>query len=478
MSRNIVDYLLNENSSSSNDHFILGRYGNMSFSELQNKINIYSNFFKKKLGKGEICILQAANSPFFIQVYLSIMHSGNIVVPIDKTYNSKYIKNIIVQIKPKMLVCDNQTKINYIDLNLSVVDKKILESFPSSKQKKSTFFEIAQLLPTTGSTATPKFVTLTHKNLISNCKSILKYLSIDTNDKIALVLPLSYTFGLSILHTFLKSQAQILICNDFIFFKNLFADILEHKCNFFAGVPSHYNLLLTKSNLESSSLHSLSSFLQAGGHMEPDSIIKFLDYFPDADFFVMYGQTEATARITYLNPKDLNDNLGSVGMPIDGVNLEILDDFGNPAKKGEIVISGDNVMKGYYNDPAQTSLVLRNGKLYTGDFGRKNSKGFLYIEGRKTSFFKSGGFRINPKEIEKIIMKIPEVIECRVFGEKDSLLGKAAKAVILVEDIEKNNKDKIKSFCRSRLPSHKIPKYVEFIDSSMLKSGKIVNQKR
>jgi acyl-CoA synthetase (AMP-forming)/AMP-acid ligase II len=191
----------------------------------------------------------------------------------------------------------------------------------------------------------------------------------------------------------------------------------------------------------------------------------------------MYGQTEASARLSYLEPEKLLEKIGSIGKGIPGVTLTVRDDKGNvcaPGKVGEIVASGDNIMMGYWNQSEETARVLKPEGLYTGDLAKTDEEGYLYIVSRKSDMIKSGAHRISPKEIEEVLAEHEAVVESAVIGIPDEILGEAIKAIVVLKDgISVGEKDILKH-CRINLPQFKIPKFVELRDSlPKTPSGKI-----
>ena len=477
MSKHLVEYLFESVPKESTRNFLLGNFGELSFSTLKAKISSYSKFFSSEIGRGKVCLLQATNGPFFVECYLSIIYSGNIVLPIDSSYREDEILYIVKKAKPDLILCETKFRRNYVSTDIKLYDSSSFVNLQEAVDYKPIYNQIALLLTTTGSTGTPKLVMLTHDNIIENTNSILSYLNISKSDKMALVLPFSYTFGLSVLHTFLRCSSQLIICNDFIFFNKFFKSVNDYKCTYFAGVPSHYKLLLKKSNIRNENLKTLKNFLQAGGRLDNNSLLDFTELFPHSNFFVMYGQTEATARISYLEPKLLKDKLGSIGKPIDGVNMEIIKKDGQTAKTGEtgeIVVSGKNVMLGYFKDPKETALVINKNKLFTGDLAQMDAEGFIFIKGRKKNFIKSGGFRFDKREVEKIVLNFPGIIDCRAITIDDSIFGEAIKMLVFMKDKSFSDSEPIINHCRSKLPSYKVPKVVHFISEEDLRHGKIV----
>jgi len=176
---------------------------------------------------------------------------------------------------------------------------------------------------------------------------------------------------LSLLHTHLLVGGSVVLNNSFIFIGGIFRDLKQFNCTGFAGVPSHYQILIRKSkSFITSVFPDLRYVTQAGGKLPSVFIKEFADAFPRIDFFVMYGQTEATARLSYLPPSMLKEKPGSIGKGIPGVTLSVVNEQGldvKPGETGEVIAKGDNVMKGYYKDELLTSQTIRDGYLFTGD---------------------------------------------------------------------------------------------------------------
>jgi acyl-CoA synthetase (AMP-forming)/AMP-acid ligase II len=183
----------------------------------------------------------------------------------------------------------------------------------------------------------------------------------------------------------------------------------------------------------------------------------------------MYGQTEATARLSYLPPARLVDKLGSIGMGLPSTHLEVLKPDGSPVtpgsgETGEIVAAGTNITLGYWNDPVETARHFRDGKLHTGDIARVDGDGFIFIVERERDFIKSGGNRVSSKEVLDVIVEMPAVVEAAVLGFPHDLLGEAIHAFVVVARGAGLVPDDVQAHCRRRLPTNKVPAKVVFID--------------
>ena len=223
--------------------------------------------------------------------------------------------------------------------------------------------------------------------------------------------------------------------NRFMFPEKVLDEMAEKKCTGFAGVPSTYQILLRRTHFAKRSFPALRWLQQAGGKLPNPFIQEIRRAFPQVRLFVMYGQTEATARLSYLPPELLDEKLGSIGKGLPGSRLEVLKDDGTPVRPGrdevgEIVASGDNITLGYLNDAEETARFFRNGRLFTGDMARVDRDGFIFIVERARDFIKAMGNRVSPKEIEEVLSQMPEVVEAAVIGVPDEIWGEAIKAYL------------------------------------------------
>jgi acyl-coenzyme A synthetase/AMP-(fatty) acid ligase len=238
------------------------------------------------------------------------------------------------------------------------------------------------------------------------------------------------------------------------------------RCTGFYGVPLTFELI--KRQLEPSELAipSLRYLAQAGGAMHPDTIAWVRATFAPARLFVMYGQTEATARLSYLPPERAADKAGSIGRGIPGVELKVMDEQGNElptGQVGELWARGDNVTPGYFRDEAATAQILSNGWLRTGDLGFRDADGFVFLTGRAKQILKIGGHRVSPVEIEQALAAHPDVLETAVVGMGDPLGGEAAAAFVVLKTGASATELELRKYCRETMPAWKIPKGVTII---------------
>jgi acyl-CoA synthetase (AMP-forming)/AMP-acid ligase II len=277
---------------------------------------------------------------------------------------------------------------------------------------------------------------VSHGNLIANTEAIIRSQGLTERDRAMLILPLSYCFGASVLHTHLYQGGSVVFDRRFMFPDKVLHALNEHECTTFAGVPTVYSILLRRSHLRSIPLPSLKRFLQAGGPLAPNLVEEMRSIFPGKDFYVMYGQTEATARISCLAPEHLEAKLGSVGRPLDNLRLRVVGEDGEnlPAGKvGELLVSGPSIARGYLNAPEATESVFECGWLRTGDLAHLDADGYLWIDGRKGSFIKMRGIRLSFAEVEAKVAAVPGVYECAAAAVPHQEVGEAL-ALYIVPD--------------------------------------------
>jgi len=278
--------------------------------------------------------------------------------------------------------------------------------------------ELSLILATSGSTGSQKMVKLSHQNVLSNAKSIFNYLELNADERPITTLPPSYTYGLSIIHSHMMVGAAIAVTNKTFFDRDFWNFFRNVGATSFGGVPYHYEML-KKLRFTKMELPSLRTMTQAGGRMEPALIKEYGEYCVSNGmrFFTMYGQAEATARMSYLPYEKTVSKAGSIGVAIPGGKFWIEDESGEvirgPDVSGELVYEGDNVSMGYaysYEDLVKGDEI--NGVLRTGDVAMRDVDGYYYIVGRLKRFIKLFGRRINLLDVEKMIFNEGHEVVC------------------------------------------------------------------
>ena len=439
----------------------------------------------KHLNTGDRVCIHLTNSIEYVCAYYACWKMNLVPVALNTFASQQEIRNWTADCQGRIILSRKLSAADF-DTPVCLISTNLIDFFIDDKKiaRPSSIFpecyvgtdDVATIIYTSGTTGNPKGITLTHSNLSANVQAIIKSLSINHYDIFLCVLPFFYSFGNSILHTHLVSGATLVLQNSVMYPIEIFNAIDREKCTGFAGVPSIYISLLKKVDFTGHDLSSLRYMTQAGGPLSVEFIDQIREKLPDVQFVVMYGQTEASSRISYLPPEKLESKLGSVGVGINGVTISVRKEGGalcQTMEIGEICINGNNVMLGYWNNEVATARVLDNGRLKTGDLGYLDEDDYLYIVGRQSEILKISEHRVSPYEIEEVLLLHPQVEECVVVGCSHEQMGQYAKAFIVKNgsDISVNH---LKKFCKQLLANYKIPKEIEFIDRlPKTASGKI-----
>ena len=459
--------------------------------QLRNCISNFITFlYERGLSKGSRILLLSENSIFGCIAYLSVIRAGGVIVPLAPTISKQSINHVIDSVKPDLILCETkeikeQIRIlctSFKDIKALIDPQEAGVDFSSWYHKNSgkddqiikdeirNPSDLADIIFTSGSTGMPRGVMISHQNLMANTESIIKYLKITCSDRAMMVLPFYYCYGASILQTHLTVGASVLIApNGIMMFPEKLVKLLkESRCTSFYGVPSTYQVLSRLSTFLKTSFPTIRYFAQAGGRLPPDQIDEIIEAHPKIDFYVMYGQTEATARLSYLPPELIRSKRGSIGKGIPGVKIWVENEAGEkvlPGEMGQIVATGLNISSGYWQDQKETEKYISDGHLKTGDLAVIDEDGFIYIKDRQKDFIKVSGVRVSSKEIEDEILRNKEIVECAVFGIPDGLLGEAIVSVIVKSEHSKLDKDSLKRALKMNLPKEKIPKHISFVQS-------------
>jgi long-chain acyl-CoA synthetase len=339
----------------------------------------------------------------------------------------------------------------------------------------------ALILYTSGSTGIPRGVVQTFRNLDANSRSIVAYLGLDATDRALLVLPLYYCYGRSVLQTHLLAGGSVHLDNRFAYPRMVLEALGAEGCTGFAGVPLTYEIIRRQVDVSTLTFPRLRYLTQAGGPMAPETIDWVRAAFAPARLFVMYGQTEATARLSYLPPERAIEKRGSIGIAIPGVELAVLDDKGRalpPGEVGHLVARGDNVTPGYLDEPAETAAILHDGWLWTGDLAERDADGFFFHRGRSKDILKVGGHRVSPIEIEHVVAEHPDIAEVAVIGRPDALLGEVPVAFVVPRPGHQPVEDGLKVYCRARMAPYRVPaRFITVASLPRNEAGKLLRAK-
>ena len=485
-----------------------------TFGELNDSANRLARLLVKRgLAKGDRVALFIENSKEYVASYYAVLKAGGITVALntdstadDVGYiiqdcgvrylvtNEKLLRKIraLVSGQPpgegnapgpsleQVLVWSESGAVGIEDSRREIIALPAsMEAEPAeSPGIRMIDLDIASIVYTSGSTGKPRGAVLSHLNIVTNTRSIVDYLELTPEDRIMVVLPFYYIYGKSLLNTHFFVGGSVVVDNRFMYPNVILQTMKDQAVTGFSGVPSTFTILLGRSNVRSQKFETLRYVTQAGGAMAPAVQKQVAEVFAPAKLFIMYGATEASARLSYLDPAELPRKWGSIGKAIPNVDLFVADECGNPlpaGEEGEIVARGSNLMSGYWNHPEETEKVLRNGLYYSGDIGRMDEEGFIFVVGRSKDMIKIGGNRVSAKEIEEALYEHPGIHEVAVIGIPDDVLGEAPKACIVLKSGYCGNiEEELGAFLKDHLALYKIPKCYEIRDSlPKNESGKI-----
>jgi long-chain acyl-CoA synthetase len=424
----------------------LAIFSDMGEKILYSDLDIISQNLLNKIPSRSLVFSLNQNTTGSLCGYVAFLQNGIVPVMLESNIDSELLKNLISIYSPEYLWLPTR------DLNKYSKGRVVHTVFDYSlvalgnRKGYPLHNDLALLLTTSGSTGSPKLVKLTYENLLSNALSISDYLSIDENEKPITSLPMHYSFGLSIINSHLISGATILLTGSTLMQKEFWSFLKLSEATSLSGIPYSFEML-KKLRFLSMDLPQLKTITQAGGKLNHELNKEFTEYCRKNNkrFYVMYGQTEATARMSYLPPEYSVEKLGSMGIAIPGGQFSLIDEFGNKIEGynevGELVYTGKNVSMGYATSGEDLAQGDENkGILVTGDLAKQDEDGFFYIVGRKKRFVKLYGNRVNLDETERLIKNL--ISDCACSGEDDKML-------IYLTD--KNLKEDIIKFVSSKI---------------------------
>ena len=398
--------------------------GGLKISYLQ--LDEFSKQLKTKIPPRSVIFSLNKNTLGSIIGYFSFIRNKVVPFMLEAKMEKSLIDKLISTYKPQFIWLPTEISSAYSKNSIiySLFDYSLIKL--ESNKKLKVHNDLAILLSTSGSTGSPKYVKISYKNIKSNSSSIVKYLSLDKNERPITTLPMSYSYGLSVINSHFQVGATLLLTNLSMFEKEFWDFLKNEKATSFSGVPYTFEML-KKLRFTKMSFPHLKTLAQAGGKMNFDLNKNFAEFCKENKkrFIVMYGQTEATARMSYLPDEYSLSKLGSIGKAIPGGKFSLINESSENIEQsdisGELVYEGPNVSMGYLNCLGDLSTNdENNGKLYTGDIAKRDIDGFYYISGRKKRFLKIFGNRINLDEIESLLKDV--VDECACIGNDDQII--------------------------------------------------------
>jgi acyl-CoA synthetase (AMP-forming)/AMP-acid ligase II len=326
--------------------------------------------------------------------------------------------------------------------------------------------DIACILYTAGTTGRPKGVLLSHRNCVWAAVNIACDIDLRPEYRVLMVFPLFHAaaFIIFVSNLFLGCTNVTMRSFDP---RRVMELVEQERISRMTFPPTVWNFILQLPDLEKYDTSSVRSLSSGAESMPLETKKRLLELFPNAGLGESYGMTESAATITTLRPEHVLEKMASVGMPFVNVMIRIVDESDRDVPQGEvgeILARGPNIMVGYYKDPQATAEALKGGWLHTGDMGRVDEDGFLYIVDRKKDMIISGGENIFPREIEEVLYRHPKILEAAVIGLPDPVWGERVHAVVALKPGESMTEQEVIDFCKAHIASYKKPKSVEFVE--------------
>ncbi len=430
----------------------------------------------KKLGlcERDRAAILMRNCPEYIITYFAIICSGGIAVPVNTFLIAKEVAYILNDSGCRILLYDIKHKkiVNSIKEHLPDIKTAMYEEIPEEEAPNYSGYdeETAVLLYTSGTTGFPKGAVLTHLNLISNIKACLKVMLFTHEDKVLLFLPLFHSFSFTVCVLLpIYSGATIVLLESVKPFSKVIKSILKDRITLFVGVPTIYNILVRKKipfifRFLINYFIKIRACVSGASALPKETILKFEKTF-NLPLLEGYGLTEASPVIA-VNPLNGVRKPGSVGPPLEGIDVAIVDDNNEKLKtgeKGELIAKGPNIMKGYFNMERETNDVLKEGWLYTGDMAKIDEDGYIYIIDRKKDLIIKDGLNIYPSEIETSVLRYPSVEECAMVGIKGTKGSEMPVLFIKKKDDVLLQEKEIRDYLKENVAMFKMPKKIIFL---------------
>lgn len=400
-----------------------------TYGDLKRTSGLFSSIFSQDAGK-QLVFIQCSNTAECVSAYLGSLQSNAAAALFSADISPELFSRLIAVYSPDWLFASDSFHAPSQYSLIATMGNYGVWGCRTAEREIHT--DLALLLSTSGTTGTPKLVRLSYANLQANAVSICEYLGLNQRERPVTSLPMAYSYGLSVINSHLLAGAAIILTNKGVFQKEFWKSVHAEKATSFAGVPYTYQMLL-RARLLSRTL-PIQTWTQAGGRLAPKCVeqVYAITQANGHRFYVMYGQTEATARIAYVPAHLLGENVGSIGIPIPGGRLRV------QPSTGELIYNGPNVMLGYAQNAQDLSRGNElHGELYTGDLARQGENGLFYITGRAARFLKVLGLRLSLDDIEATLGRhFDTPVAC--FGTDDALQ-------VAVEDSSLT--DSVRQFC-------------------------------
>lgn len=418
--------------------------------------------------KGDVVSLLLPNSVEYVIAYFACWHIGALAGPVNSLLKSQEIAYVISNSEAKLLLVHSEFEPQIENDNLKVVIFDNVEQFadqPVEETRIATDDE-AIIIYTSGTTGKPKGCLLTHGNVIANARQISSWLNFTEADRLLTMMPLFHMNAVSVTTMSALYAGGSTVVSQKFSATRFWQIMSDYQITSFGSVATMLSMLLSTypdgvpPGLRTEQLR----FAMCGSAPVPAEVMKHFEETFNCLVVEGYGLSESTCRSTF-NPPDRRRRAGSCGLPI-GNEMRVVDDEDRDVPDGslgEIVLRGENILKGYYKNPDATATAFRNGWFHTGDIGYRDKDGFYYIVDRKSDMIIRGGENIYPREIDEVLYQHPSVAAAAAVGVPDPLYGEEVAAVIVLKEGAKSTEQEVIEFCKARLADYKCPKSVHFV---------------
>jgi len=433
----------------------------------------------RNVGPGDPVGIMLPNVPQFAVAYFGVLRTGGVVVPMNPLLKAREVAYYLGDSGASVIfawhaaAAEAEVGAKQVEAEAIVVDPAtfgdlLATATPAPKVVDRAGHDTAVILYTSGTTGRPKGAELTHANLIKNAEVTGRdLLQIGADDVIFGGLPLFHSFGQTCtLNTAVAAGATLTVLPRFDPAQAL-RMLADHHATVFAGVPTMYNALLHVPDRAGYDVSALRVCVSGGAAMPVEVLRQFEDAF-GCIVLEGYGLSE-TSPVASFNHPDRERKPGSIGTPIRGVEMCVVDDAGNerpPGEVGEIAIRGHNIMKGYWHKPEATAdAISTDGWFRTGDVGRVDEDGYYYIVDRKKDLIIRGGYNVYPREIEEVLYEHPSVAEAAVIGMPHAELGEEVGAAVVLKPSASASADELRAYVKAQVAAYKYPRRVWFVDA-------------
>ena len=430
------------------------------------------------IGPGDVVGICLPNVPSFAICYYGVLRAGCIVVPLNPLLKERELTYHLTDSGAKLLfawddVADTArvsaaaAGTDPITVTANGFDELLAQTVPAHEYVERDDNDTAVILYTSGTTGKPKGAELTHANLAANCDVVAStLLDLSSQDVVLGALPLFHVFGQTFaLNTVIKVGALLTLVPRFD--PAVVLEVLERdRVTVFEGVPTMYNALLNHPDAKAFDVSNLRLCVSGGSAMPVEVMRNFEEAF-GCTVLEGYGLSE-TSPIVSFNLPDRERKAGSIGLPVVGVEMRLVDNAGHDVddgEVGEIVVRGHNVMKGYWRNPSATTAAIPDGWFRTGDLARRDGDGYYFIVDRKKDLVIRGGYNVYPREIEEVLYEHADVAEVAVIGVPDARLGEEVCAVVALKPGRNATADELVDFAKERVAAYKYPRHVVLVDA-------------